>query len=120
MYEEKFKLNKMNVSSTYMIDSLFLWHNCLEHVNIRRLHDIPNLELIPKHENDMHKKCKVCAQTKITRTPFPTIEKTYSLIHLIHSDICDMHSHPTKGGKKYFVMFIDDFSKILLCIFITF
>lgn len=40
-------------------------------------------------------------------------------MHLIHSDICDMHSNPTKGDKKYFVMFIDDFSKILP-IFIAF
>ena len=34
-----------------------------------------NLEIIPKHKNDMHEKCKVCAQTKITRTSFPKIKK---------------------------------------------
>ena len=113
MYEGMFKLNinNMNVSSAYMVDSLSLWHNRLGHVNIRRLHDMTNLDLIPKHENDMHEKCKVCAQTKITRSPFPKIEKTSSLLHLIHSDVCDMHSNPSKGGKKYFVTFIDDFSK---------
>ncbi|KAH9726106.1 hypothetical protein KPL70_008133 [Citrus sinensis] len=113
MYEGMFKLNinNMNVSSAYMVDSLSLWHNRLGHVNVRRLHDMANLELIPKHENDMHEKCKVCAQTKITRSPFPKIEKTSSLLHLIRSDVCDMHSNPSKGGKKYFVTFIDDFSK---------
>ena len=63
MYEGMFKLNinNMNVSSTYMVDSLSLWHNHLGHANIRRLNNMANLELIPKHENDMHEKCKVCA-----------------------------------------------------------
>ena len=70
-----------------------------------------NLELIPKHENNMHEKCKVCAHTKITRTSFPKIEKTSSLLHLIHSGVCDMHSNPIKSGKNYLVTFIDDFSK---------
>ena len=55
-------------------------------MNIRRLDDMANLKLILKHENDMHEKCKVCAQTKITRSPFPKIKKTY-LLHLIHSDV---------------------------------
>ena len=60
MYEgmSEHNINKINVFSTYMIDSLSLWHNCLVHVNIRRLHNIANLELIPKYENDMHEKCK--------------------------------------------------------------
>ena len=32
-------------------------------------------------------------------------------MHLIHSEVCDIYSNPTKRGKKYFVTFIDDFSK---------
>ncbi|KAH9715705.1 hypothetical protein KPL71_021156 [Citrus sinensis] len=75
MYEGMFKLNinNMNVSSAYMVDSLSLWHNRLGHVNIRRLHDMANLELIPKHENDMHEKCKGCRA--IVRLPEPKIKK---------------------------------------------
>ena len=63
MYKGIFKLNinNMNVSSTCMVDSLSLWHNRLGHVNIRRLNNMANLELILKHKNDMHEKCKVCA-----------------------------------------------------------
>lgn len=34
-----------------MIDSLSLWHNHLG-LNIKRLHDMANLELISKHENN--------------------------------------------------------------------
>ena len=43
---------------------------------------------------------------------FPKVERTTFLLELVHSDVCDMHCNPTRGGKKYFVTFIDDFSKL--------
>ena len=49
--------------------------------------------------------------TKITRMAFPKVDRTTFLLELVHSDVCDMHSNPTRGGKKHFVTFIDDFSK---------
>ena len=50
-------------------------------------------------------------QTKITRMTFPKVERTTFLLELVHSDVCDIYSNPTREGKKYFVTFIDDFSK---------
>lgn len=69
------------------------------------------LSLIPKYEIDLVDKCRTCMQTKITKTPFPKVERTTSLLELIHSDVCDMHNNPTRGGNKDFVTFIDDYSK---------
>ena len=34
-----------------------------------------------------------------------------NLLELVHSDICDFHSKLTRGGKRYFIIFIDDLSK---------
>ena len=76
-----------------------------------KMHDRVNLDLIPKYDIDMFEKCKFCVQSKISRIPFPKVNKTTYLLELVHSDVCDMHSTPTRGGKKYFVTFIDDFSK---------
>ena len=67
--------------------------------------------LIPKYEIDMVDKYKIYTQTKITRMSFLKVERTSSLLELIHSDVCDFHSTPTRGGKKYFATFIDDYSK---------
>ena len=39
------------------------------------------------------------------------MEKNSELLDLIYSDLCDMKSTLTRGGKKYFVTFIDDCSK---------
>ena len=107
-----FKLNiNEKDSSAYIVDCLSLWHSRLGHVNTKKMHFMVNLNLIPKYENDMNEKCKICMQTKITRLPFPKIEKTTSLLQLVHSDVCDLHGTPTRGGSKYFATFIDDFSK---------
>ena len=32
------------------------------------------------------------------------------MLELIHSVICDLHSTPSLGNKKYIVTFIDDYS----------
>jgi hypothetical protein len=112
--EDVFKLNlvnKLNVSA-YMIDSISLWHNRLGHVNTRKLHDMSVLNLIPHSVNDMVNKCRICLKMKIFRKSFPKIDRSSTLLQLVHSDVCDMHSNPTRGGKKYFVTFIDDFSKL--------
>ena len=49
---------------------------------------------------------------KLQEISFPkNIEKSSSILHLIHSDVCDFHRTPTRGGKKNFVTFIDDYSR---------
>jgi hypothetical protein len=113
LFEGIFKLNlvnKVNVSA-YMIDSFSLWHNRLGHVNTRKLHDMSILNLIPHSMNDMVDKCRICLKTKIVKKSFPKIDRSSTLLQLVHNNVCDMHSNPTRGGKKYFVTFIDDFSK---------
>lgn len=112
MCDGMFKLNLMNknVVSAYMIDSSSLWHHRLGHVNFRRMNEMAKLELIPNIDLKSEK-CKTCMLTKITRNPFPNIERCSKVLDLIHSDVCDLHSTPSIGGKKYFVTFIDDFSR---------
>ena len=55
---------------------------------------------------------KICSSlNKITRTPFKSVEQKTKILELIHSDLCDFHSTPSLGNKKYVITFIDDFSK---------
>ena len=39
------------------------------------------------------------------------MERSNELLGLIHSDLCDFKSPPTRGAKNYYVSFIDDCSK---------
>lgn len=33
------------------------------------------------------------------------------MLELIHCDLCDLHATPSLGNKKYFITFIDDYSR---------
>jgi hypothetical protein len=87
-----------------------LWHARLGHVHYKRMIDMAKSSLIPsfKVSND---KCKTCMLTKITRKPFKEVDREFKLLDLVHSDLCDFHSTPSIGNKKYVVTFIDDFSR---------
>ncbi|KAL0333939.1 UNVERIFIED_CONTAM: Retrovirus-related Pol polyprotein from transposon TNT 1-94 [Sesamum angustifolium] len=45
---------------------------------------------------------------KMAKVPFCSVERKTSPLELIHSDICDLKFVQTRGGKKYFITFIDD------------
>lgn len=45
--------------------------------------------------------------TKITRQPFHDIQRESFILELVHTDLCDFHSTPSFGNKKYVVTYID-------------
>ena len=103
--------NKIN-DSTYITESFNIWHTRLGHVNFRFMHRMVKLELLPKFEIDFNHKCETCTESKFARQMRKSIlERSNELLGLIHSDLCDFKSTPTRGGKNYYVTFIDDCSK---------
>ena len=46
--------------------------------------------------------------SKFIKHPYKSVERNSNTLDLIHTDICDMKSTPSRGGKKYFITFIDD------------
>ncbi|GJV05442.1 zinc finger, CCHC-type containing protein [Tanacetum coccineum] len=102
-------INKIHTSYAY-INSSLLWHARLGHVYFKRMRNMANANLIPKL-NFKNDKCQTCMHTKITRLPFPTIQRTSKILELVHSDVCDLHATPTIGGKKYFATFIYDYAR---------
>jgi hypothetical protein len=56
-----------------------------------------------------HYKCHVCVEAKQPRKPHKAaVMGELAPLELIHSDICEMNGELTKGGKRYFITFIDD------------
>jgi hypothetical protein len=48
-------------------------------------------------------------QPKQPRKPHKTIEaRNLTPLDLVHSNLCEMNEILTKGGKRYFITFIDD------------
>ncbi|KAL4038513.1 hypothetical protein IC575_002134 [Cucumis melo] len=102
-------INNNKVSTFAYIVESFVWHSRLGHVNFNSLLRLINTNLIPKFTFDTNHRCEVCVESKMTKAPFHSTERLTKPLELIHSDVCDLKFVQTKGGKKYFITFIDDY-----------
>jgi hypothetical protein len=67
------------------------------------------VSLIPKSTIVNGSKCHVCMESKQPRKPYKVAEvRDLAPLELIHSDLCKMNRELTKGGKRYFMILIDD------------
>lgn len=100
--------NKNTISSACILESPYVWHNKLGHVNYDTLHRLANMKLLPKFNIDADHKCETSVEAKLTKTSFHSIQRSTEPLDLLHNDICDLKFMQTRGGKKYFITFIDD------------
>ena len=100
--------NNKSTSSVYMLELSNVWHGRLGHVNYYTLDRLINLNLLPKFKIDFYHKCEIFVKAKMARASFKSIERSIEPLELIHSNVCDMKVAQTRGGKKYFITFIDD------------
>jgi hypothetical protein len=56
-------------------------------------------------------KCEICVETKITKKTCASVKRETELLSLIHTNLEHLKQTMTRGGKKYYVNFIDDFSR---------
>ncbi|KAK9052683.1 hypothetical protein SSX86_029313 [Deinandra increscens subsp. villosa] len=104
----KKNINKNASTSAYLIESSNVWHGRLGHVNFNSLRRLIKLNHIPASAIEPNSKCKTCVEAKQTRSSFKSIERKTKPLDMIHTDVCDLKSVPTRGGNKYFITFIDD------------
>lgn len=94
-------------------DDNFVWHQRMGHLNFKDMEKVPNcttgVKLSPCKENIT---CISCIEGKQTRQPFPGEgSRATELLEVIHSDVCGPMQTASLGGARYFVTFIDDFSR---------
>ncbi|KAF3685974.1 hypothetical protein FXO37_00081 [Capsicum annuum] len=96
-----FKINIENENiSTYLVESLDLWHEHLGHMNFRSIQLMVNNGLIKDYGKNHTTKCLTCNKCKITKKPFQIVERTSTLLQLIHTDICEMDYLSRYGKRK--------------------
>nr|GEY97443.1 zinc finger MYM-type protein 1-like [Tanacetum cinerariifolium] len=114
-----FKLNVMVVkndinivnSSSYLIESSNVWHGRLGHVDFNSMRRLIKYNSIPNFHIDPKYKCETCVEVKLTRSFFKTVKQKTEPLAMMHTDICDLKSLPTKGGNRYFITFNNDCTK---------
>ena len=106
-------MNISTNSSAYIVESLDLWHDRLGHVNVAAIKRMKQMSLIPNLTNSEHSKCEICVEAKHFKKPFKIVERSSELLELIHSDLGDFKNYMSRGGKKYYMTFIDDYSRYI-------
>lgn len=100
-----------------------LWHKCLghphyqtmgrmvQHQSVLALPDTPIIDL----------SCEVCFKGKQTRSRIPKTRTQHSthILELIHTDITRPFRVTLLGGARYFLVFVDDFSKYTFVYFLS-
>ena len=90
-----------------------LWHNRLGHLNEKYLNQLKDEKLIDFNVNEKDQFCGDCCFGKQSRLPHKSPSTANTVLELVHSDICGPMPVVTYNQKKYFLTFIDHFSKFV-------
>ena len=90
---------------------IWLWHRCLRHPSFGYLqHLLPSLF---SHVQHVDFKCDICIKAKSQRVSYPvSSNKTNTPFTLVHSDVWGPSPIPTSSGHRWFVIFIDDCTRM--------
>ncbi|RVW50569.1 Retrovirus-related Pol polyprotein from transposon TNT 1-94 [Vitis vinifera] len=92
-------------------DSFTLWHRRLGHISIDRIKRLVNDGVLSTLDFTDFETYVDCIKGKQTNKSKKGATRSSTILEIIHTDICslDMDSH----GQKYFISFIDDFSRYM-------
>jgi hypothetical protein len=120
--------NTSNVTSNLFATTIaptlqnILWHHCLGHLHLHAIKQMQNYQLVIGIGGEITSLpiCEGCILGKHHVSNFPSKSNSCSieLLELVHIDLCGPMQTPTHGGAKYFVVFIDDYSRFTIVYFI--
>lgn len=92
-----------------------LWHRRLVHPchkKLKQLRDgLADGMQLSYISNDL---CDVCQKGKQARKPFNNAgTRAKDLLEIVHSDVCGPSPVASMGGARYFLLFLDDFSRMI-------
>ncbi|GJX48579.1 zinc finger, CCHC-type containing protein [Tanacetum coccineum] len=104
--------NVSNKRAKHGLDSYYLWHSRLGHINKKRVDMLQRDGLLQPTHNKSHEKCNSCIFGKMALKPFPhQVERAKDLLGLLHIDVCSPFRTVSREGASYFITFTDDFSR---------
>ena len=125
MRGKSFSYDPMEEQIAYFnkVSSTEIWHKRLGHCHLQRMlklqkndmtRDLPELD-------DHVPNCIACQFGKQNRLPFP--KSTWRASHklqLIHTDVAGPQRTPSLQGSLYYILFIDDFTRMCWIFFLKF
>lgn len=91
------------------------YHRMLGHVNFNYLDTMCKNKLVEGIPNELESeflKCGTCIQNKMHNLPFENQRyRVKDLLEIVYTDLNGLHRTTGNNGEKYFLSFIDDYSK---------
>ena len=89
-----------------------LWHMRLGHMSERGMEILCKRGLLGNLKMEALKFCEHCVYGKQHRLKFPKgVHTAKATLDLVHADCCGPSKVPSLGGVRYFLSFIDDYSR---------
>ena len=92
-------------------NSAFLWHKRLAHISRERMMLLVKDNILPSLDFTDFGTCVDCIKGKQTKHTKRGATRSTALLEIIHTDICGPFDVPSFTGEKYFITFIDDYSR---------
>ncbi|GJW78546.1 retrovirus-related pol polyprotein from transposon TNT 1-94, partial [Tanacetum coccineum] len=81
--------NVSNKRVKHNLDSTYLWHCRLAHINKKRIKQLQQDGLLKSTDDESFDNCESCLSGKMTKKPFfHSNEKAKDLLGIIHTDVC--------------------------------
>jgi hypothetical protein len=98
-------------------DKAWQWHERFGHLHfeaLKRLSAKGMVRCLPSLDH-VEQFCDVCVLTKQSRLPFPQQSsfRAKERLELVHGDLCGPVTPATPGGRRYFLLLIDDLSRYM-------
>ena len=116
LYVLKMLIPDEQVNVAERSSSLQLWHYRLGHLGMDNVNKMMNEQMVDGMNSVNDEKssvCEACIMGKQHRCPYPRghAERSTQPFEVVHSDVCGPMSVSLFGGSRYYVTFIDDYTR---------
>ena len=104
----------VSVSTSQNLNKTLMWQIRLGHMSEKGMKILERQGVLGDNKLDPIEFCEVCVLGKSSRTSLKNaVHKTKGTLDYIHSDLWGLAQTTSLGGAKYFISFIDEYSRMV-------